>query len=321
MEKVLYIGDSIKKNGPSNVDIRVRSIAKDRINFIEASNFRGVFRELKLMLDCSCCHSSNVNFKGLLFFGLAWLLGIKRTLLLHGSKLDEGDYAKIKTRRYVLEFFMILLANDLAFVSSKLKEQIITRYPFVENKKRCIICPNPIKYNQYQDFYGDKNAIVAIGGGRKEKGILSLCYVIKKLNQEGSKSFKLHVFGEDGEDTYAIKSFDFVNYHGFCEQNEVTRCLSDSAFFIQNSYQESFSLSLFEALNRGCIVLCSYEVGALEFISDHPCIFKFPVSDLDVIAETIEQAYDLPRNSVFQKFLMLDDHKVLESYNKLWYSV
>lgn len=318
-KKVFYIGDKVKMNGPSNVDIGINNLLSDYIIFSQATKFNSIFSEIKLLFLCKTCHVSNINFKGFLFYLLSILLFKKRVLLLHGLKIEEGKYTRVKLRRYIMEYLLIRLSSELVVVSESLLRQFKSNYPNMGESKKIHVIPNPVSYNKNQNIFGSENLICCIGGGRPEKGVLNVCKAIEKLNDNLNLKLRLIVFGEDGEDTHCIKNYKFVDYRGFCKSEEVFSALGDSLIFIQYSYQESFSMALFEALDCGCFIICSDKVGAIDYLGETEHIYISKVNDIDDLSSVIVNVLDNDKRFFVQDFRGLDKKLIIKTYKEIWF--
>ncbi|HCE1998646.1 TPA: glycosyltransferase family 4 protein [Vibrio parahaemolyticus] len=316
-KKVAYIGDMIKKNGPSNVDRRL--LEELDVLFIQSTDYKKLFSKLQSLLSVKVIHSSNLNAMSLILFIFAILFNKKRTLSLHGLIKEEGKYRRIKFRRYFMEYILILLSNRIFVNSPLLKSQTLNNYKSII-KNDLIVIPNPIEFNKTQRFYGDESKFICIGGGREEKGVLKTCQALDDYIKETGDSVSLTVLGEFGNDTDAIKMYPFVEYLGFVDTHIVENNLKESAFFIQYSYQESFSLAVFEALKNGCKVLMSNKVGALDFLLGHKGIY---IADINSLCSLKRQIKNMKIDDVKLEKFDLDELKseqVANLYEKHWES-
>jgi glycosyltransferase involved in cell wall biosynthesis len=261
--RTLYIGDFIKYNGPSLVDIRLNdvfpeNVEKEQINKVFNMNF--FFKIIK----ADIIHVSGVSIKGVIALFLAKLMFKKTTFTMHGALKIEKKFKKISLLRILMEKIQIDLSNKIITVSEMYKNKIIKFYDNISHQKiNCIY--NGINKNNFYKYKNQKkeNQILTIGGGRPEKGVKYICQAIESIN---NKRIKLIVVGEDGEDTQKIKEYSFVEYKGFLSQEKLFDLMKESKIFIQNSIYESFGLTVFEALSYGCELILSNNIGALEIL-------------------------------------------------------
>lgn len=316
-KKIVYIGDLKKKNGPSNVDRRL--LENLDVLFVQSTDYKKLFSTLRSLFKVKIIHSSNLNAISVMLFIFAIFFNKKRTLFLHGLIKEEGKYRKIKLRRYFMEYILILLSNKIFVNSPLLKSQALNNYKSIIRNDLTVI-PNPIEFNKHQRFYGDISKFVCIGGGREEKGVLKVCEALDDYIKESGDTVSLIVLGEFGNDTEAIKKYAFVEYLGFVDENIVESKLRESAFFIQYSYQESFSLAVFEALKNGCKVLMSNKVGAYDFLSGYKGIYVADINSSYSLKQQIEKVkIDDVRSEKFD-LDALKSERVANLYKKYWNS-
>lgn len=261
--RTLYIGDFIKFNGPSLVDIQLnnffpKNVEKEQINKIFNKDFF-----LKI-IKADIIHVSGVSLKAVIALFLAKLMFKKTTFTMHGALKIEKKFKKISSLRILMEKIQIDLSNKIITVSEMYKNKIIKSYDNISHKKiNCIY--NGINKNNFYKYKNQKkeNQILTIGGGRPEKGVKYICQAIESIN---NKKIKLIVVGEDGEDTQRIKKYSFVDYKGFLSQEKLFELMKESKIFIQNSIYESFGLTVFEALSYGCELILSNNIGSLEIL-------------------------------------------------------
>lgn len=262
--KVLYIGDFIKGNGPSTVDINIRDSIQNsnQVNQVEflQSTTKLSFIVLKKIFNVDAVHVSGVSFLGMLFMIFSRLCGKKAFMTMHGSLAIESRFRKISLYRRIFEFVQQKCANKIMPVSKLLAEK-------AKINKKVVVIPNGFNYMDNLSISKNNNLITLIGGGRKEKRHLDICEVIQKINDEHSLNIKVNLFGENGIDSNKINSFSFVKDFGFCDKNIVFESLSESKFFIQYSDFESFSLAVADAINYQCYIITSNLVGINDFIS------------------------------------------------------
>lgn len=281
--KVLYLGDFIKCNGPAHVDQRLKKKLHKDVFFIQSNDFRTLHKDIQALMRVDVCHVSGVSAKGVILFILCVLFRIKRTFTMHGFLAQDRQFRSVNRYRLWIEMVLIALSNEVYTVSKKLKEQIGSKYDF-----KFHVIPNGVSLNAPFDIEcKNKNLIVCVGGGRPEKNILSVCHAVELINEKHNKNLELVVVGEDGRDSVKIREFKCVNYLGFIHPVELNALLLDAKIFIQYSYFESFSLAIFEALNQGCYVISSDQVGALEYVEGLDCIISVKIDSLEELVNSI----------------------------------
>ena len=310
--KVLYIGDFIKGNGPSTVDINIRDSiqSSNQVNQVEflQSTTKLSFTVLKKISNVDVVHVSGVSFLGMLFMIFSRLCRKKTSMTMHGSLVIESRFRKISLYRRVFEFIQQKSANKIMPVSKLLAEK-------VKINKKVIVIPNGFNYIDNLAISKKANLITLIGGGRKEKRHLDICEVIQKINDEHGLNIKVNLFGENGVDSNKINSFHFVDDFGFCNKNIVLNSLSKSKIFIQYSEFESFSLAVADAINYQCYIITSNLVGINDFISKSNS-FMVVDNKLQLEKAILHQYNDKKREVIDNKLLTWE--QVTNKYIKCW---
>lgn len=315
---VLYVGDFIKNNGPSSIDINLSR----ELNVIRwQSTNKNIFKLLLLIIKASHVHVSGVSFTGAFSVLISRFFFVKTSYKAHGLIKFEKRFRKIHFWRFIFEFFLIHLSDKKVFVSNKLQHQALQLYCL--RNESCLTIPNAVSHNHNQKFTMEqsrKGSVVLIGGGRKEKGILSVCHSIQFLIERSvlPSDMAVYVFGEDGEDTDKIKEFQFVQYKGFQDKKILNYHLSLSSLFILNSVFESFSLSIFDALDNGCKVLVTSNVGAIDYIVQANNLYIINSEGNESLEDAIHHAIE---STLEPSFYELDSqcsmHNVVSKHKKL----
>lgn len=261
--KVLYIGDYIKKNGPSIVDINLNKHFSSNDITREQINQKINFTFLNKIFNADIINVSGVSFKGVLAIIIAKFFFKKTTFIMHGSLVIEKKYRNISKYRILFEKLLIFFVDQIICVSENFANRIEKKYSLYKYKITYVNNGVKIENNSINNFDKNKFHILTVGGGRREKGIIYLCKAISLLHD---KNIKLIVVGGDGIDTEKIKSYDFVNYLGFISQKKLFKLMEDSAIFMQNSLYEPFGMTPLEAGQRKCKLILSKNIGALSLI-------------------------------------------------------
>lgn len=312
--RVLYLGDFIKQNGPSIVDINLTNKLGNQVLKVQIN--KSLSKVLNNIFSCDIVNVSGVSAKGALYALLAKLCGKKVTYIMHGGLEIERKYRKVSKDRIIYEKIIIACAKKVICVSEKFEENIKNTY----NLKKTVYINNGVELKSKEmlnDIKRDENLILTVGGGRREKGILNICKAISCLND---KKVKLIVVGEDGPDTESIKTYDFVEYKGFVDNKELIKLMEQSNIFIQNSLYEPFGIAPLEAISSGCKVILSENIGAPikqinEFVVKH--------DDIESISKSIDKLLK-NRNiqNVDQSFIdNLTWENSAERYIELWKSM
>lgn len=264
--KILYVGDFIKANGPSNVDIAIRNSC-GHLNFTDVkfiqSNETLSINTLRLFFKTDIVHVSGVSFLGVLLVLLSKVFFKRTSFTAHGLLKLESQYREVSKKRILFESLLIRLVDRIFPVSPLLAKEF--------GSYKVIAIPNGVERKEINYIEKDSKLITLIGGGRKEKRHLDVCKVVAKINAAHDLGIKISIYGEKGTDSEAINTFDFVQDFGFRSKNEVEESLKKSKIFIQYSSYEPFSLAVAEAVNYRCNIITSDKVGINDYINSSPC--------------------------------------------------
>lgn len=259
----MYIGDFIKENGPSTVDISVRKsflkLSTGNIYYIQSTNVLN-FKTIMCYLKSDIIHISGTSFGGLLFIILSRIMFKKTSMTMHGSLLIEKKYRSIPKRRIFFEWLQVKLVNKIFPVSQLLSDEI--------KISKSVVIPNGI-YRQdveFQKIKKEKGSIILIGGGRKEKRHIDVCKIINDINTKYNLNLHVYIYGEKGPDSRWLNEYEFVTDFGFCTKDTLEKAFQKAEIFIQYSTFETFSLAVTEAINSRCKIITSDKVGINSFI-------------------------------------------------------
>lgn len=311
--QVLYIGDFLKKNGPSTVDLSIRNVffeqKNSNVKFIQA-NQRLNLDIVKSLILADVIHVSGISFLGLLLVVLGRVLSKKTSLTMHGLLRLESQYRVVPKKRLYFEWLLIFFVDRIFPVSPLLAKEI--------GKNKMVVIPNGIANKEYSSIKKDKYLITLIGGGRREKRHLDVCQVINRINKKGDINLRVCLFGEKGVDSKELEKFDFIQDFGFCSKSKVESSLSQSYIFIQYSEFESFSLAIAEAINYNCKIIASDTIGINDFIVPSAC-YKV-VSCPDQLEQAIvDMVNDKSEYNISDRLLTWE--QVAQEYSNNWNSL
>ena len=280
---ILYIGDIIKHNGPSSVDIALLdefNRNKIKVKFFQA-NSRNFFKLIIMILQSNVVHCSGVCFSGVVAFFISKVFFKKCTFTMHGFLKKEAEFRYLTKVQLYNESILMLLANRIFPVSYSLAS-LVDKY-----KYKITVIPNGIDDNKKTELKNkDINLITCVGGGRIEKNHYEVFRVIEYLNKNLNLNIKVNLFGEHGPETKYFKQFDFLTDFGFSDKQHVISSLDESCIFIQNSKYEPFSLAIVDAIQSHCYVISSNNVGANYFIEESDG-FSISLDEKDLIDKII----------------------------------
>lgn len=259
--EILYIGDFLKKNGPSQVDINLTQNLLGVQVYKEQINKKFTFNFFKNLRKSSIIVISGVSFKGTITSILANIFSKKVVFIMHGALKIEKNYRCIPITRQIFEKIKIKASDKIVCVSKIFSENVKEIYN--EDSSKITYINNGVNL---KEFCVPKNKIrkqnmVTLGGGREEKGVLNICRSIESIKKQKNINIdKLIVIGEDGQNKEEICRYDFVEWKGFLSHEEVVEIFNENKYFIQNSFYESFGIAPIEAYLSKCQVICSSQV-------------------------------------------------------------
>ena len=309
--KIFLLGDFDSDNGPGNANKQIRNALslKYEIEYSRAVNkierifemYRGI-RDSDLLLICS---ASKINY---LAVNNAKKCGKKIIYLMHGYTSYErqienpglSDTEMKKVHEY--EQFIFNEVDRIVCVSRRsmkfMKSQLVQYAEKIDYIFNIVETDNIRKICKENDKRKKQNQILSIGGGMKQKNIITLAEVIDNMK----KNLNLIVVGKNENDGEKIKSFDCVTWIDHLSHKELLRLMTESNIYIQNSVFETFCLAIIEALFAGCNLLISNSTGCLDLFencTENDIIYD--VYDQKEIAKKIQYLLDNPNNKRLMK--------------------
>lgn len=304
MAKYLFVGETNGNTGPSNVNKGI--VANLTGNFRVADSKNKVVKYLSTIVNtfrCKVIIVSGMSRVGLYAIKLAKLLSKKTIYVMHGCyememALNEAvpDDNSVKMEQFILHSVDLLLP-----VSKRYSELIQWKYPFCKKKTEYLYNGvDKVSINYRANKHKNGN-IIAIGGDQKLKNNIVVANAVAKLDDRK----KLIVYGylHHPDDLPKVNNIEFK---GLVSQEQLYKEMVGSELFVLNSTQESFGLTVFDALQCGCSVLVSNVAGALDLlnITEHDVIYD-PMNE-DEIAEKINYLLQNPNNARLMKDLDFD---------------
>ena len=248
------MGDFISNTGPAVVNKNYYPYVKEKC-YICKTNSK-LIRPLHFILHISKCNTllisglSNFHLKAA---KLAKKLNRKVIYLMHGYKKLENEILETADK-------IICVSERFCDFMKSARKDISNKFYFVNNGIKEIKNLNGKTRKNNKEYI-----IISIGGGMKRKNNLIVCEAISKIKDIKIKFIVIGKLYNDGE---KIKKYNFVEYYENLSHNEVLKKMSESNLYIQNSYFETFGLGVVEALQAGCEILISSNVGALSIIEN-----------------------------------------------------
>ena len=186
--------------------------------------------------------------------------------------IDKKDYKNINLIYWVHNIYEGMIKNI------KLYDSVIVPSDNIKNKyfsdiNNVYVIPNAINIVDNIKKYDSNNRIITVSKLSKDKCITDLIYVMKEVVNK-NKNIVLNIIG-DGEERVnilrLIKSLNLsnnINMLGFYEHEDLIAELKDSDVFIFASNNETFGISVLEAMSIGLPVVVFEDECINEFIND-----------------------------------------------------
>lgn len=277
MKKIFFNGMHFGQGGPVEVNKNIVKCLKGRVivptcrntYFRYIQNYINIFRSDIVIFSGMFFHLSEIY--------LAKILRRKIIFIMHGCcHLELGYHNKI-------EDTVLRLSNLILCVSEHYMELMKNEYPQFAYKMEYLT--NGIDWGEIKvlkDKLSNKlirndKRIILFGGGRVIKGNLFVCKAVQEINEEDGTNYFVDVYGyyRDNDDSKQISLIPCVKFNPVISREKVNIELMKSHIFIQNSFVESFGLALIDALQCGCDVLYSMNVGSKDIINSK--------DDMDII--------------------------------------
>lgn len=318
MYDIFFVGDFKSETGPAIANKTMREGLKNTKGIIYSNSKSKFFRLFELILkiivsnNVVFCSSSRLNIYGI---KIAKSLKRRTFYIMHGYESYEykmnnngkkdDKYKAIK----VYEKFIFNNIDKIFCVSRSFMEFMKKREPDFEIKFDYNY--NGVNINNFEilsnnDNLRKLNQIVSIGGGMRRKNNLTVCKAIDKINKQTDYDLKYVVIGLPYTDKSEICKYDFVTYYNSLQHNEVLNILRQSNIYIQNSYLETFGISVLEAIFSGCNFIISKYVGARDILTEMDDINL--INDPDNIEEIEKKIIAILKNK--------DKRKIYSKYNK-----
>lgn len=301
MKKTYFIGDIISTTGPAIVNKSYYTHLKNEMVFCPTNNKTlRTIHYLIHILSVNAIIVSGYSKLNVLLLKIASKLNKKTFYLMHGFINEEMKYTnnENKEEKIQKEYELLSTVDKIICVSEKFAHYLEKVY--LEFKDKITYLNNGIDINTNKSkVTNNQFTIITVGGGRKQKNNLKICEAIKKAKL----NVKLIVIGGIFEEGKKIQEYSFVEYYESLSHDEVLNKMCEANLYIQNSYFETFGLAVAEALECGCNILISENMGILSILEN--------VRDKDMInnVEDIEEII----NKIKAK--MLEDNCNI-TYNK-----
>ncbi len=282
MKKIYFVGDLLNNTGPAIVNQSYYPYLKNKVKFCFSNN--KLVRSIHFFLFFPFSKSiviSGFSKLNLLYAKISKQFHKNTIYLMHGYMKMELLYSdkseEYKKERIEEEYQLLSHVNKICCVSELFSKVLSKDYP--QFKSKIFYVNNGITFTKNKKQVlkteaKDKYTIISVGGGVRIKNNIKVCEAISKIK---NKNIKYVVIGKLAEDGEKIKQYPFVEYYENLPHEEVLLKMSQANIYIQNSFFETFCLAIVEAIDCGCDVLISKNIGALSILEN--------VKESDIIYE------------------------------------
>lgn len=263
---VSFWGDFESKNGPAQCNRMIYSIlfgceySKEYRNLVD--RVFSFFSESK--------KSETIIISGFSIYTVLSLFLYKKEIVYycHGLVKYEIQWTKKNLNSMInlaIERMILKKASKIIFVSEMLQQQCLDYYCLNGSKSYVLYSlfdKISQKENQKDDFL-----IVSTGGDNVQKNNFQILQAIDYLNTKKGFKYKYLIVGNI-ENQSKFNGYDFVETVGVVPHEDALKVISRAKLFIQNSYFETFGISILEAITEGCNILISKKCGISEVIGN-----------------------------------------------------
>lgn len=260
MKRIYFIGDIKGNTGPAVVNKSYKLFLENEVFFCNSNN--KIYRVFHLLVHLPSVDTvllSGFSKLNSYLIAISKLLNKKTFYLMHGYIYDELKFKEVNNTKAFLTEDKIFQKSDKIICVSKFFCDYMKKEK-QEIKDKFMYINSGIETQKIENLSYKNNCytIISVGGGRRQKNNLKVCQAIQKLK---IKKIKYIVIGNEEIDGEEIKKYTFVEYYKSLPHEEVLKKMSQSNLYIQNSYFETFGLSIAEAVNCGCDILISQNIG------------------------------------------------------------
>lgn len=315
MKRILLVGDFISNTGPATVNKQLKLHFGNKISYSEKDSIRERVLELIIKTkkyDVVCFSGfSKVNIIGML---LTKIFGKKSAYLMHGYGIYEDRInGESSLKRFVLENLTLHLSNSIICVSKPFMKFMMEERPALKKKLDYVnngIDLGALEKNRTFKVDREDNVILSVGGGMPRKKILKVCEALDLINRRTDLNLKFIVIGKSHLHTEEICKYPFVQYIENVPYDLMGEYYSRATLYVQNSVFETFGLAVIEALNAGCNLLISKNVGVKSAFKNQ--IDQDIIEDCDDVIEISDKILYNLKNSNNQRLKSSLDNTMVD---------
>ncbi len=234
------------------------------------------------------CHCHFIVPTGVIAYALNKIYKLPYVIHAHGSDVLYYNPRFLYLYRCISPIWksIIFSAEYIIVPSIYLKERIVSIVPHI-SKEHIKVIPNPISINQdvkaVSDVYSRKNIVLVMSRLIKDKGVQDVIEAMKMIN---NPAWSLVIVG-DGPYRKELESMGGGEFIGWIDRQDIRmrKYLAEARIFVSASRQESFGMSLLEAISCGCIPLVSNIPAHVEIVGSE---FIFTLGDINDLRNKLE---------------------------------
>ena len=226
----------------------------------------------------------------------------------------------------------LLVSHGIIFLSPHHKQKLIMRVGekySTEIQKKSFVLPNGISdfwehhrriLPRIRQLKGSDIRVVCVGEICENKNQLLLASYLKQFSEKNGYQVFLDLAGRVTDPTYfnSVNSFDFVNYHGFCEERKLLDIYADADVFILISRFETFGLVYPEAMTQALPMIYTKNQGIDGYFK--PGIIGYPIDpssyvDFEKSLFSILEKYDSISETCLKNSSIFSWEKVATKYS------
>ena len=263
------MGDFVSDKGPAIVNKNYQKYLSKQCYICKTNNkVARVVHFIIHLLNTKILLISGLSKFHLEAMKIAKKLNIKVVYLMHGYNKMEYEINNIPLGERKLEKVenqILKEADKIICVSETFADYM--KEQRIDIAKKIDFVSNGVTHIKFEQRSQKKSiyTIISVGGGTRIKNNLDVCKAIEQID---NPRIKFIVIGPKEEDGKLISKYKFVEYYEQLPHDEVIKKMQTSDLYIQNSYSETFGLSVTEAIESGCQILISKNIGVISILEN-----------------------------------------------------
>ena len=271
MKHFFLYGDACINAGPQNVNRSLVENSDECMLYVESHN--KYIRRIEKLLKGLYCSTVVLSADYKLFdIKLFRLFGKRLVYIMHGCVQYENviNNLGLSKQRLLNEKKVLDESDIIVAVSENYSKWVKYKYPQYADKLTFVNNGLEI-YNVFYSHevvaYKNKFSIAVSGGNRPIKCNLEVCRAVDILIKEGME-IQIKAFGRFHDNGEQILNYHFVTQMGHMDKETYYSELRKTDLYVVASDTEPFGLVVGYAINCGCSLLMSKNVGAMSIFDN-----------------------------------------------------